>query len=271
MKALDAQRAVSSLLASQQIPEPEAKANVLIGHVLKAGDVFAEVSDKDWSTILKMADEAGRGAPVEYITGRAYFRYTQLSVTPDVLIPRKETELVAGTAIELVRQRGYKTVLDMCTGSGCIAISIATETEAEVSAADISEKAIELAEKNAEENEATVKFFISDMFDKAGKSFDLIVCNPPYVSDEEYEELSNDVKNYEPSGALKSGDGLEFYRIIAKDAPEYLNEGGALVLEIGAGQGQDVIRLLESGGFIQIDCKKDYQGRDRIVAAVKGR
>ena len=271
MKALNAQRAVSSLLASQQIPEPEAKANVLVGHVLKAGDVFAEVSDKDWSAILKMAQRAGQGVPVEYITGRAYFRYIKLTVTPDVLIPRKETELVAGAAIELVRQRGYKTVLDMCTGSGCIAISVATETDAEVSAADISEKAIELAGKNAEENKAAVKFFISDMFDKTGKSFDLIVCNPPYVSDEEYEKLLNDVKNYEPAGALKAGDGLEFYRIIAKDAPEHLNEGGALVLEIGAGQAHDVMELLGKGGFTQIDCKKDYQGRDRIVTAIKGR
>ena len=271
MKALDAQRAVSSLLASQQIPEPEAKANVLVGHVLKAGDIFTEVSEKDWSAILKMAQRAGQGEPVEYITGRAYFRYTQLSVTPDVLIPRKETELVAGAAIELSRQRGYKTVLDMCTGSGCIAISLATETGAVVSAADISEKAIELAEKNAEENEATVKLFISDMFGNVGKGFDLIVCNPPYVSDAEYEELTDDVKNHEPAEALKAGDGLEFYRIIAKEAPEYLNEGGALVLEIGAGQTQDVTRLLENGGFTNIDCKKDYQGRDRIVTAFKGR
>ena len=178
MKALDAQRAVSSLLASQQIPEPEAKANVLVGHVLKDGDVFAEVSDKDWSAILKMADEAGKGVPVEYITGRAYFRYIKLSVTPNVLIPRKETELVAGAAIDLMRQWRYKTALDMCTGSGCIAISLAKETGAEVSAADISEKAIELAEKNAEENKADVKFFVSDMFEKAEQSFDLIVCNP---------------------------------------------------------------------------------------------
>ena len=271
MKALDALRIITDLLSSYQIEDPEAKAKVIVSHVLAETDVFAKVGDKEWSAMLNMADKAGQGVPVEYITGKAYFRYTELSVTPDVLIPRKETELVAGEAIELMRQKGFKTVLDMCTGSGCIAISIAAETGAEVSAADISEKAAALAEKNAEANGAAVNFFISDMFTNIRGTYDIIVCNPPYVSNEEYEALLPDVKEYEPAAALKAGDGLDFYRIIAAEAPKHLAENGALVLEIGARQAQDVMELLEAGGFTKIECKKDYQKRDRIVTALKGR
>jgi release factor glutamine methyltransferase len=139
--------------------------------------------------MLKMADKTGQGVPVEYITGKAYFRYTELFVSPDVLIPRKETELVAGEAIELIKRQGCKTALDMCTGSGCIAVSIAAETGAKVIAADISEKAVAIADKNAKGNGASVHFLISDMFINIKDTYDIIVCNPPYVSDEEYEGL----------------------------------------------------------------------------------
>ena len=270
MKALDALRTITDLLESQNIAEPQAKARVLVSHVLGEVDFFKDVEDGDWSAMLKMAQEAADGVPVEYITGVTYFRYLELAVSPDVLIPRKETELVAGVAIELIRLHGYKTALDMCTGSGCIAISLAAETGARVSAADISAKAVSLAESNAERNHACVDFIVSDMFGGVDNSYDMIVCNPPYISDDEYESLPADVKKYEPQNALKAADGLKFYRIITKDAPEHINKNGVLVLEIGAGQAQEVISLLEKSGFREIEIRKDYQSRDRIVLAYRG-
>jgi len=267
MKALEAHRTITDLLASQHIEEPQAKAKALITHAA-GDDIFADIDDKAWSKILSMANRVGRGEPVEYITGKAYFRYLELDVNPDVLIPRKETELVAAEAIELIRSCGFKTALDMCTGSGCIAISIATETDAQVMAADVSEKAIEVAERNVAANNAGVGFIVSDMFENVDGTYDIIVCNPPYISEAEYEGLNADVKNFEPELALKVSDGLEFYRRLAKQAPQYLNGGGALVLEIGAEQAEDVEKLLNTGRFSDIETKKDYQERDRIVTAL---
>ena len=108
------------------------------------------------------------------------------------------------------------------------------------------------------------------MFESVSGTYDIIVCNPPYVSDEEYAALGADVKNYEPALALKAGDGYEFYRMIADKAPKFLKEGGALVLEIGAGQAEGVTELLKNKGFINIERGTDYEGRDRIIAASRG-
>ena len=269
MTVFEAQIKVSKLLRCAVIEEPEAKAKV-IAEYASGGDPFDEVSEQDFDLMLKMAHRAQKGEPVEYITGEAYFRYVKLFVTPDVLIPRIETELVAGKAIELIKSCGYKKALDMCTGSGCIAISLATETKAAISACDISDKALNIAKKNAKANCAVISFFQSDMFESVSGTYDIIVCNPPYISDEEYETLSRDVKEYEPAAALKAGDGFDFYRIIADEALKFLSEGGALVLEIGASQASIAAQLLKQSGFIEINCSKDYEGRDRIVTALRG-
>jgi len=268
MKALEAIRTIKDLLASQNIEEPAAKAKVIVSAVC-GDDITTDVSDSSWSKVMRMAGRAGKGEPVEYITGKAYFRYLELAVTPDVLIPRKETELVAGAAIELIQKLGYSTALDMCTGSGCIAISLAAETQAKVQAADISGSALKIAKANAERNNADIKLIESDMFENICGTYDIIVCNPPYISAGEYEKLSGSVREFEPELALKSGDGLIFYRTLADKAAEYLNSGGAIVLEIGAGQAEDAADLLKNGGFADIEIKKDYQGRDRIILAYK--
>lgn len=270
MKAIDAIRTIGELLFSAHIDEPQAKARYIVSHVM-GDDLLADVQDAEWSMMLGMGNKACSGEPVEYITGKAYFRYLELEVTSDVLVPRKETELVAGAAIELIKRKGYSSALDMCTGSGCIAVSIATETDAEVDAADICGKAVEIAKRNAERNNGDVEFYISDLFRNISGTYDIIVSNPPYISDKEYETLSVGVKNYEPELALKSGDGLVHYRTIAEQTGEYLNAGGALVLEIGADQAKDVTKLLTENGFAEIETKKDYQGRDRIVTSLKGR
>lgn len=270
MKAIDAIRTIGELLLSAHIEEPEAKARFIVSHVM-GDDILADVPDFEWSRMLGMGNRACSGEPVEYIIGKAYFRYLELEVKTDVLIPRKETELVVGAAIELIKRNGYKSALDMCTGSGCIAVSLATETDAKVDAADISSKAVGIAKTNAERNNGDVDFYISDMFSNISGTYDIIVSNPPYISDTEYETLSVGVKDYEPELALKSGDGLIHYRTLAEQAGEHLNAGGALVLEIGADQAQDVASLLKNNGFAETETKKDYQERDRIVTALKGR
>ena len=192
-----------------------------------------------------------------------------LAVSPSVLIPRQETELVVEQAMDLIAQNGYKTALDLCTGSGCMAISLAAETSVSVEACDISESALRIAHRNAAAHAACVRFFVSDMFNAVTCAYDIIICNPPYISQGEYAQLDRDVRLYEPRLALLAGDGLDFYRIIAAQAPQYISAGGALVLEIGAHQASSVTQLLKDGGFGCVTVRQDYSGRDRIVTALK--
>ncbi len=274
MTANEALLEAKKTLEQAGIPEAEAKAKVIISHALDIdySGVYTNIGVPEgaYRGIKTMTKRCAAGEPVEYITGRAYFRYLTLEVNPYVLIPRNETELVAGKAIELVKRNSCRTALDMCTGSGCIAISLATETGAAVTAADISEEALRTARRNAELCGASdIRFIKSDMFDNMAGAFDIIVCNPPYVSEEEYAGLNESLR-HEPKLALLAGDGYDFYRRIAGKATAFLNAGGALVLEIGAGQAQEVKGLLLSGGFGGIECIKDYAGRDRIVCAFKG-
>ena len=260
-------------LKRARVAEPDAKAREIVAHALQIdyADIFfyQRVAPPILETINAMAGRCMQGEPLQYVTGKAYFRHLTLSVTPHVLIPRRETELVAQRAIDLVREHRFETVLDMCTGSGCIAISLATETPATVDAGDISEKALVVARRNALSNGAAVRFFTSDMFGNVDRQYDLIVCNPPYVSEEEYETLSVDVHDHEPSLALLAEEeGYTFYRLIAGGAVQHLTEGGMLVLEIGARQARGVMTLLKRN-FESITCDKDYEGRDRIVTARK--
>ena len=274
MTARDAFRAVKNRLFQSGIEEPEQKAKVIVSHVLGIGlgEIYGndDMPDGANSAIHDMAERCAMGEPVEYVTGKAYFRHIELDVTNDVLIPRSETELVTGLAIDLIKDKGYKTAVDICTGSGCIAISLATETGADIDACDISANALDTAKRNAAINGVdNVCFFVSDMFENLSKTYDIIVCNPPYVSESEYAELDESVRLYEPKNALIAGDGLMFYRIIAECAMAYLTPGGAVVLEIGADQGDDVKRLIKQTGFLSVDIEKDYAGRDRIVYAFR--
>jgi release factor glutamine methyltransferase len=272
MTAREAYFSVQSILKESGIAEPDAKARVIVSHALGTGVVMGDllVTAAQQTAIETMAQRCAANVPVEYVTGKAYFRYAALVVTPDVLIPRHETELVAGEAISLIRDRGYTKALDMCTGSGCIAVALATETQAAVDACDISPAALAVATRNADTNNARIRFFQSDMFDHVKGQYDIIVCNPPYVSDAEFAALDDSVKMHEPKMALAAGDGLAFYRIMAHKAPAFLASGGALVLEIGASQAAEVTTMLTCAGFLDVTHQKDYAGRDRIVCARKG-
>lgn len=275
MKRRQAVSYIAKKLADAEVSEPEAKAKVIISESLETGYTeiysYTEISDKDMARIEETTQRCLSGEPVEYVTGKAYFRHIELYVNPDVLIPRKETELVAGAAIELIRMNSYLTALDIGTGSGCIAVSIAAETVAFVTASDISEQALATARKNAAKNGTReVKFIISDMFAEIEGFFDIIVSNPPYISESEYSTLDKSVKKYEPKIALIAGDGLKFYRIIAAEARNHINPGGAIVLETGCDQAEAVSALLMDNGFTGIECIRDYEGRMRIIRAFSG-
>lgn len=212
--------------------------------------------------------------PLQYITGEQEFMGLCFKVTEDVLIPRQDTEHLVEEAMRFSKG---KKVLDLCTGSGCIILSLEALEAPEVCiGVDLSRKALDVAEENARNLELDKTEFIwSDLFEglskyrENGKKFDLIVSNPPYIRREEIKKLSLEVREHEPLPALDGGeDGLSFYRRIAKEAKEYLEDGGRILFEIGYDQGESVPKILKEEGYEAIYVKKDYAGLDRVAGAV---
>ncbi len=206
--------------------------------------------------------------PVQYITGYQNFMGLEFMVSKDVLIPRMDTE----TLVEEVLRLGLSNVrvLDICTGSGCILLSILKYVYGSSGVGvDISDGALGVAKANSEALGIDATFIKSDMFENIPKDerFDIVVSNPPYIRSDVIGTLMSEVKDYEPLLALDgSEDGLKFYRIIADRAPEYLNNGGMLFLEIGYDQGAEVSALLTAAGFTDVEVIKDLSGLDRVVS-----
>ena len=185
--------------------------------------------------------------PLQHITGHQQFMDYDFLVNKDVLIPRPETELLVEKIVSYIGSLPVK-VLDMCTGSGCIAISVDKMCEnAMVDAADISDKALKVAKKNNIRNKSHVTFIKSNLFDNIKEKYDIIISNPPYISTGDIETLMEEVKDYEPRLALDgSDDGLKFYREICEQLDNYLNENGKIFFEIGYNQGEEVSDLLRN-------------------------
>ena len=204
--------------------------------------------------------------PVQYITGETEFMGLPFKVNSNVLIPRQDTETLVEEALKVIRP-GMK-VLDMCTGSGCIIISIMHfAKEIEGFASDISRHAINLAKENAKMNNVSVTFETGDLFDHIRGNYDVIVSNPPYIRTEEIPKLMPEVQNFEPVQALDGKeDGLYFYRRIVEEAKEYLNPNGFLLFEIGYDQGKEVPELMENAGYKNVKVIKDLAGNDRVVS-----
>ena len=213
--------------------------------------------------------------PLQHIVGSVSFMGIDIACDGRALIPRQETELLAEQAIEYSKavEKDGLTVLDLCTGTGCIAISLALLGRySAVTATDISEEALALAGENIARNKASVELLQGDLFAAVeDRRFDVIVSNPPYIAAVELKTLMPEVQEHDPLLALDGGaDGLKFYRRIAAEAPQHLKPGGRLYLEIGAGQGEAVSTLLAENGFADIRILQDYSGRDRIVTAAEG-
>ncbi len=225
-----------------------------------------KVSPKQIDEINALVNERITGKPLWYCVGNVDFYGYQINVDERALIPRPETELLVYNAKPNLNENSK--VLDLCTGTGAIAIAIKKETNATVFATDVSRDALSLASENANNLQAEIIFVLSDMFENIHETeFDLIVSNPPYIISSEIEALQNEVKNFEPVLALDGGeDGLKFYKIIANNAKKFLKKGGILLLEVGYNQAEQVKNLLTD--FSNVEIIKDYENVERIIKAV---
>lgn len=275
---------VTEYLAQKSIGSPRLSAEILLGHVMEMPriELYTQfdksVSKEQLDQLHDLVKRAGQHEPVAYLTGKTEFYSLELNVTRDCMIPRPETELLVQRAIEFLRTRtGAQFVCDLCTGSGCIAVAIARNfPDARIIATDISAAALVVAAENVEKHQLKdrVTLLCGDLFEPIVpqldvEKFDLIVCNPPYVSATEYEKLDRNVKDYEPKLALFAGvNGLDIYRRIVEKADQFLKPHAALMLEIGYAQASAIKELLEpTGAFTEIKIEKDLHNNDRIAVA----
>ncbi|MCD8089950.1 MAG: peptide chain release factor N(5)-glutamine methyltransferase [Clostridiales bacterium] len=207
------------------------------------------------------------GCPIQYLLGKAEFMGLSIKVQDFTLIPRSDTEILVEEVLKRASEKGYKTGLDVGTGSGAIAVSLAYYNKnIEMTASDISEKALIIAAQNVKDYKTNVKLVKSDLFENIEGRFDFIVSNPPYIKTGVIPGLDKKIKNYEPLGALDGGeDGLKFYRKITAASLTYLNKKGMLAYEIGFDQGEAVRDILEASGFKDVEIKKDLAGLDRVA------
>ena len=277
---------ITGYFTDKKVDSPRLSAELLLASTLSMSRIelytqFDKIVPKDKLDYLHtIVKRASQNEPVAYLIGKTEFYSIELDVTADCLIPRPETELLVERAVDFLRKRDGKQLLcDLCTGCGCIATAIAKNfAKADIIATDISETALKVAEKNVEKYKLSdrIKLLLGDLFDPLieqidAAKFDLIVCNPPYVSKPDYQLLDKNVKDFEPQQAFYGGeDGLDVYRKIALKVDDFLKPDAGLILEIGCGQGQAVRELLEKTSvFSDIKIGKDFQNNDRIVIARK--
>lgn len=221
------------------------------------------LTDEQTEALNELIDRRLSGEPLQYILGKWSFMGYDFYVSPDCLIPRQDTETLVEYACREILRHNYTSVLDICTGSGCIAISISKSCGAKITASDLYENTLQIAIKNAQLNNARVDFIISDIFDSIDGSFDVITANPPYLTEEEMKFIQKEM-TFEPYNALCGGeDGMFFYKKIAETYREHLNEGGMLLLEVGEQQADKVAALFENAEII-----KDLCGKQRVVKVV---
>ncbi len=277
---------ITEYLTSKSIDSTRLSAEMLLSHTLdlKRIDLYTNydrvIADPQLNKLRELVKRAAENEPIAYLVGKKEFYSIELDINSSCLIPRPETEMLVVRAIEFLRDRGgTQLVCDLCTGSGCIAVAIAKNfDDSKVIATDISDLALEVAERNIEKYNLTdrVNLLCGDLFDPIisqldKAKFDLIVCNPPYVTTDEYETLAANVKDFEPKYALIAGhDGLNIYRRICEKVADYLKEDAALIFEIGYAQGQTIKNLLQGMNlFNEITLEKDFLDNDRIIIAQK--
>lgn len=262
------------MLKSNNVESPKLKARLLLQYILDKPRQYIIVYDnkeidkqQQWQYFVNI-EKLTKGVPLQHITHRQEFMKMDFFVDENVLIPRPDTEILVEEVIKIAQKYNSPRILDLCTGSGAIAISLKKFVpNADITAVDISEKALEIAQRNAKKLETKINFLKSDLFDKLdNKKFDIIVSNPPYIRKDEIKKLSEEVQK-EPKIALDGGeDGLDFYRIITEQAINYLKTGSFLCFEIGYNQKNDVIKIIEDDqNYKNIYCKKDLYGNDRII------
>lgn len=249
------------------IENPALESQVIAAHILGVDRSYvlahpeADFPDLAGESLLQRREAQ---EPLAYLLGYREFFGRRFEVSPAVLIPRHETEILVECALEFLEND--KAVLDMGTGSGCIAVTLKLERPGcQVTASDVSKAALERAQQNAEALGATVRFVLSDGFEELlGESFDLIVTNPPYIGN--HEALAPEVREYEPEEALFGGEtGYEFYERLALEASDYLRDGGRLMMEVGYRQAREVALIFEAQGWHVVEIRQDLSGIDRVV------
>jgi len=234
-----------------------------------------EVSEAYVKRFEEILSRRLRREPLEYITGHTSFMGLDILCSRDCLIPRFDTEILAELAVNEAKKAAEERedgrsvrLLDICTGTGCVGISVAKLSGiGKVTLGDISEKAVKLAGKNAEANGVEADLVISDLFDSIDGEYDIVTANPPYIASRTIDTLEPEVSVYEPRLALDGGeDGLEFYRRIVVSAPEHMTKGAYLALETGEEQTGDVGRMMDREGFTGVSVHKDLAGFNRVVS-----
>ncbi len=262
------------MLKNSNIESPKLKARLLLQYILKKSRQYLIVYDNQevdkkaqWEYFVNI-EKLTKGMPLQHITHTQEFMKMDFYVDENVLIPRPDTEILVEETIKISQTMERPKILDLCTGSGAIAISLKKYIpSAQVYAVDISKKALEIAKKNAHRLEAEVKFIESNLFEKIkNEKFDIIVSNPPYIKKSDINYLSQEVQK-EPQIALDGGyDGLDFYRKISYQAIDYLKFGSYLCFEIGYDQKEEVLEILKGiEHYTKTYCKKDLCGNDRVV------
>ena len=272
----------TQILRRAGVPELRREAASLLAHALGRDRTFLithaeeEVSAEALTLFRSLVERRSRGEPLQYITGHTEFFKLDFEVTPDVLIPRPETELLVETALDLLEGMDAPLLCDVGTGSGCIIISILHERyEAQGVGLDISGAALEVARRNARQYgvEGRLSLILSDCFeafDETETCFDMIVSNPPYVAEDALEGLQREVRDFEPRAALTpGGDGLRVIRRLLQDAPARLQRGGHLLMEIGFDQHEAVGGLIDPQAWELLGIHPDLQGIPRTVALRK--
>jgi len=267
----------SQFLSDHHIDDASIEAKHIVSHVLET-DIHTILLDHDvlcderaYKKVVQMLYRRISGEPIQYILKSQNFCGFDFYVNAHVLIPRPETELLVEKAIEYISANHTSSVLDLCTGSGCIGISIKKfRPKSQVCASDISRRALSIAKKNAKKLNADINYIHSNLFNQIRASFDIIVSNPPYISHKDYKQLDAKVLDYEPEKALLGGeDGLDIIKRIIAESIYYLNPNGWLMLEIGYDQKQAVSEFLNEAKFTQIQPFSDYAGFDRIMIGKK--
>ncbi|MDR2251696.1 MAG: peptide chain release factor N(5)-glutamine methyltransferase [Endomicrobium sp.] len=273
-------KTATKFLKSKGLSEPKSDAEVLLSFVLQIKRSQLPLlrsqkpTDKQILQYENYVLKRSNRKPAAYIIGVADFMGFEFKVDKNVLIPRPETEILVEVALKIAKEKNKKSILDLCTGSGCIAISLAKLGIFEVIvavASDISVNALSIAKENALINNAfNIKFIESDIFEKIPDcKFDMIVSNPPYVTEYEYANLEPELK-FEPKNALTAqDDGLFFYKEIAANTTKYLNSNGYIILELNSNKAEDIRQIFLDNKYTDIEIINDYSGLPRILKALK--
>lgn len=274
----DLLREASQTLRDADVPEARREAGSLLSFVIGKDRTFLIshaddlVGDEELARFRRDVERRASGEPLQYITGVQDFFGREFRVTPDVLIPRPETELLVEAALEVIAGETEPRICDVGTGSGCIAVTLLCErNDARAIAVDISAAALTVAAENARRHgvDERIVFEVSDCFKTIDSQFDLIVSNPPYVSADALNGLQREVRDHEPLVALSPGsDGLTVIRRLIQDAPSFLKKSGHLIMEIGFDQGEKVAEMIDHNWRL-LEIRPDLQGIPRIVVLQK--